>query len=75
MLQPLENRLGQKPSIKVPAVTIDGSLDPLKPGGTADHAKLFTGMHEHRVIAVGHNVPQQEPGQFADSIVKVRSWL
>jgi hypothetical protein len=34
-LQPLEDRLAQKPAIKVPAVTIDGAIDPLKPGGTA----------------------------------------
>lgn len=31
-LQPLEDRLAQKPAITVPTVTIDGTLDPLKPG-------------------------------------------
>jgi pimeloyl-ACP methyl ester carboxylesterase len=75
LLQPLEDRLAQKPPIIVPAVTIDGATDPLKPGGTADHAGLFMGKHEHRVVAAGHNVPQEKPGQFADAIVKVQGWL
>ena len=74
-LQPLEERLAHKPAITVPAVTMDGATDPLKPGGTADHASLFVGKHEHRVVAAGHNVPQEEPEQFADAIVKIRSWL
>ena len=74
-LQPLEDRLAQKPAITVPTVTIDGVTDPLKPGGTADHAGLFVGMHEHRMVSAGHNVPQQEPEQFADAIIKVRGWL
>ena len=74
-LQPLEDRLAQKPVIRVPTVTIDGAKDPLKPGGTADHAGLFVGMHEHRVLDAGHNVPQQKPEQFADAVNEVRGWL
>lgn len=38
VLADLEARLAQKPPITVPAITIDGTQDPLKPGGTADHA-------------------------------------
>jgi pimeloyl-ACP methyl ester carboxylesterase len=74
-LQPLEDRLAQKPAIKVPAVTIDGAIDPLKPGGTAEHARMFVALHEHRVIDAGHNLPQQEPQAFADAVMKVRDWL
>jgi pimeloyl-ACP methyl ester carboxylesterase len=74
-LQPLEDRLALKPAITVPTVTIDGAADPLKPGGTTDHAGQFAGVHEHRVLAAGHNVPQQEPEQFANAIIKIRSWL
>jgi len=73
-MQPLEDRLAQKPAITVPTVTLDGTSDPLKPGGTADHASLFVGRHEHRVVAAGHNVPQQKPEEFADAIVKIRGW-
>ena len=43
-LQPLEDLLAQKPAIKVPAVTIDGAIDPLKPGGTAEHARMFVAL-------------------------------
>jgi hypothetical protein len=59
-LQPLEDRLAQKPTIKAPTVTIDGASDPLKLGGAADHAPMFVGPYEHRVIAAGHNVPQED---------------
>lgn len=74
-LQPFEDRLAQKPIIKVPAVTIDGTMDPLKPGGTAAHAAMFIAPHEHRVVNTGHNLPQQEPHAFADAVMKVREWL
>ena len=74
-LQPLEDRLAQKPAISVPAVTLDGTRDPLKPGGTADHASMFKDAHEHRVLDAGHNLPQEMPRGFADAIVKVRGWL
>jgi pimeloyl-ACP methyl ester carboxylesterase len=74
-LKPLEDRLAQKPTIKVPTVTLDGATDPLKPGGTANHADMFVGLHEHRVVDAGHNLPQQAPQAFADAVFKVRDWL
>lgn len=73
--QQMEALLAQKPKIKVPTVTIDGTADPLKPGGTADHASLFIGLHEHLVVNAGHNVPQENPKVFADAVIKVHSWL
>ena len=74
-LAKLEERLAAKPSITVPAITIDGKLDPLKPGGTADHASLFTGRHEHRVVECGHNLPWEAPLDFADAIITVNAWI
>ena len=74
-LQTLEERLAQKPRIKVPTVTIDGAADPLKPGGTAEHASMFVGPHEHRVADAGHHLPQQAPKAFADAVIKVHDWL
>ena len=56
-------------------MTLDGVRDPLKPGGTADHACMFTAAHEHRVVDVGHNLPQEKPRQFAEAIIKVRERL
>ncbi|WP_407159419.1 alpha/beta fold hydrolase [Bradyrhizobium sp. STM 3557] len=74
MFEPLENRLAGRPPITVPSVTIDGAADPLKPGGTLDHARLFTGPHEHRTLPVGHNVPQEAPGAFTEAVMTVRTW-
>ena len=74
-LQPLEDRLQRKPEIKVPAVSIDGARDPLKPGGTAKHARMFVGPYEHRVVDAGHDLPQEAPEAFADAVAKVREWL
>lgn len=67
----LERKLQARPKIVVPAVTLDGADDPLKPGGTADHAGMFAGFHEHRTIASGHNLPQENPRAFADAILRV----
>lgn len=74
-LQPLEDILAQKPKVRVPSITIDGKADPLKPGGTSGHAKMFIGLHEHIVADAGHNVPQEEPQVFADAVLKVHNWL
>ncbi|MEO5890950.1 MAG: alpha/beta hydrolase [Ferruginibacter sp.] len=74
-LQHLEDLLAKKPKITVPAVTLDGSTDPLKPGGTASHASQFAGPHKHLVINAGHNIPQEVPRAFADAVMKVRDWL
>jgi pimeloyl-ACP methyl ester carboxylesterase len=71
----LEERLGRRPKITVPAVTLDGVSDTLKPGGTADQAGMFTARHEHLVIDAGHNLPQEAPAAFAEAVLTVRQWL
>jgi len=68
----LEKKLATKPAITVPSVTLDGLDDPLKPGGTKAHAKMFTGFYEHRVVKCGHNLPQEKPVEFADAILQAR---
>lgn len=73
-LAALEARLADQPPINVPAITIDGTQDPLKPGGTAEHARMFTGRHEHRIVACGHNLPWEAPEDFADAVLSVRAW-
>jgi pimeloyl-ACP methyl ester carboxylesterase len=73
-LDSLERTLATKPRIDVPAVTLDGLDDPLKPGGTAQHAEMFINRHEHRVIKAGHNVPQEAPMAFADAVLTVHRW-
>jgi pimeloyl-ACP methyl ester carboxylesterase len=71
----LEQRLALRPAIASPAVTLDGATDTLKPGGTADHADMFAGRHEHRVIDAGHNLAQEAPVAFADAVLTVHGWL
>ena len=71
----LEERLALRPPITVPAVTLDGLRDPLKPGGTADDARMFKARHEHRSIEAGHALPYEAPGAFADAVLTVRRWV
>jgi len=71
----LEDRLAGRPKITVPAVTLDGVRDPLRPGGTAGQAGMILGRHEHRVVEAGHNLPQEAPEAFADAVLTVRGWL
>lgn len=73
-LAPLEARLAEKPRISVPSVTLDGMRDPLKPGGTASHAPMFAGRHEHRVVDCGHNLPWEAPEAFSAAILTIRDW-
>ncbi|WP_034916729.1 alpha/beta hydrolase [Erwinia sp. 9145] len=74
-LQPLENKLAQRPLITIPAVTLDSTRDPLKPDGTAHHARLFAGRHSHRSATCGHNFPQEQPDVFARAILDVKHWF
>lgn len=71
----LEAQLAARPKIVVPAITLDGKYDPLKPGGTADHSAMFTARHEHRTVECGHNLPQEAPEAFADAVLTLHSWL
>ncbi|ORY25533.1 Alpha/Beta hydrolase protein [Naematelia encephala] len=71
----LEERLRQRPKIVVPTITIDGIDDPLKPGGTAHHAEMFTGKHEHRAVKSGHALPFEAPEDFAAAILAVHDWV
>ncbi|KAF8189903.1 Alpha/Beta hydrolase protein [Mycena galopus ATCC 62051] len=73
-LEQLEERLANKPKITVPTITLDGTLDPLKPGGSVAHASMFTGKHERRVEDVGHAFPAEAPAAFADAVWTVHRW-
>jgi pimeloyl-ACP methyl ester carboxylesterase len=66
----LENKLQLAPAIAVPTITIDGEQDPFTPPGDgAAYRDHFTGRYEHRVFAVGHNVPQEAPEAFARAVI------
>jgi pimeloyl-ACP methyl ester carboxylesterase len=67
----VENRLASGPVIRVPAITIDGELDPFTPPGNgAAYRGKFAGKYAHRTLkGVGHNLPQEAPRAFAEAIV------
>lgn len=71
----LEKRLAARPEIGVPSITVDGSLDPLKPGGTEAGTKgTFVGRREHWTLGIGHAFPLEAPGEFARAVLKVKGW-
>ncbi|MFL6121334.1 alpha/beta fold hydrolase [Actinophytocola sp.] len=66
----LERRLQSAPTIAVPTITIDGRYDPFTPAGNGSaYRAKFTGRYDHRVLDVGHNVPQEDPHGFARAVV------
>ncbi|KAI1338731.1 Alpha/Beta hydrolase protein [Xylariaceae sp. FL0016] len=73
-LEELESKLTTKPKIRVPCITLDGSRDPLKPGGTAAHAEMFIKQYKRREADVGHAFPYEAPDKFAEAILDVHRW-
>ena len=72
----LEARLAARPAISVAAITVDGRLDPLKPGGTEVGTKdTYVGRHEHWTLPIGHAFPLEAPEDFARAVLKVRDWV
>ncbi len=69
----IERRLAGQPPITVPTITFDGADDGVMPlGGSAHHARHFTGPHQHRVVAgAGHNLPQEKPVVFAEAVLEL----
>jgi pimeloyl-ACP methyl ester carboxylesterase len=72
----LARRLEHQPPIEVPTVTLDGGAHGvLAVSDGARWADLFRGRWEHRVVAgAGHNIPQEQPGAFADAVRTVGEW-
>lgn len=70
-----EERLALRLPITVPAITLDGRTDTLKPGGTAHQSHMFSSRHEHRMVQAGHNLPQEAPEAFAEAVLTLHSWL
>ena len=74
-VEPTEQRLVGQPSISVPTIALEGDCDGVtRAAGSLRHRKHFTGPFERRVIArVGHNLPQEAPGEFAAAILALTS--
>jgi pimeloyl-ACP methyl ester carboxylesterase len=71
----LARRLESRPAIEVPAVTLEGEAHGVVAASDGGRwAKLFRGHWEHRVVTgAGHNVPQEQPRDFADAVRTVGS--
>jgi pimeloyl-ACP methyl ester carboxylesterase len=69
----IERRLAAQPPITVRSITFDGADDGVRPVAPASqHAHLFAGRREHRVVpGVGHNMPQEVPQVFADAVMEL----
>jgi pimeloyl-ACP methyl ester carboxylesterase len=69
----LEKRLAQFPQVGVPAITLEGDANGAPHAEPAAYAKMFGGRYEHRLITggIGHNLPQEAPQAFAQSIIDV----
>jgi pimeloyl-ACP methyl ester carboxylesterase len=69
----IEQRLAAGPVIAVPTITLEGDANGAPHPDASAYAKKFSGRYEHRVITggIGHNLPQEAPGAFAQAIVDV----
>lgn len=69
----VEAKLATKPTIGVPTITIGSDFDGQAKDGFA-YRKMFTGKYSHRTLdGIGHNVPQEAPGEFATAIIEVNA--
>ena len=72
----LEKRLAQGPSITVPTITLEGDANGAPHPDGSSYARKFSGKYAHRIIkgGVGHNLPQEAPQAFADTIIEVAGY-
>jgi pimeloyl-ACP methyl ester carboxylesterase len=72
-VEEIEASLSKQPKISVPAITLDGETNGvLPPDGSKHHHPFFTGKYERKVFAgVGHNLPQEAPGEFAQAVLSL----
>jgi len=69
----LEATLATGPAIAVPTITMEGDANGAPHPEPSAYAGKFTGPYEHRTITggIGHDLPQEAPGAFAQAIVDV----
>jgi len=69
----LEKRLAAAPLIAVPTITLEGDANGAPHPDASSYARKFSGKYAHRIVkgGVGHNLPQEAPGAFAQAVVEV----
>ncbi|TAJ72786.1 MAG: alpha/beta hydrolase [Phenylobacterium sp.] len=68
-----EAQLATAPTIGVPTITLEGDANGAPHPDPSAYAAKFTGPYVHRLVegGVGHNLPQEAPGPFAQAILDV----
>ncbi|WP_431221131.1 alpha/beta fold hydrolase [Leifsonia xyli] len=69
----VEQRIAARPTIGVPAVTLEGDANGAFHLDPSAYRDRFTGPYEHRQVAggVGHNLAQEAPEAFAGAVLAV----
>lgn len=70
VLEPLEQRLAERPSITVPTIVLHGACDGVGPAEQSEnHARHFTGRYERRVVPVaGHFLSRETPDAVVQAV-------
>jgi pimeloyl-ACP methyl ester carboxylesterase len=68
-----EARIAERPTIGVPAITLEGDANGAFHLDPAAYRDRFTGPYEHRSVTggVGHNLPQEAPDAFVRAVIDV----
>jgi pimeloyl-ACP methyl ester carboxylesterase len=69
----VEKRLAAAPVITVATITLEGDANGAPHPDSSAYAKKFSGKYANRIITggIGHNLPQEAPAAFAQSIIDV----
>ena len=69
----LEAKIGTFPTISLPTITLEGDANGAPHPDPSVYAKKYVGKYEHRTITggIGHNLPQEAPEAFAQSVIDV----
>jgi pimeloyl-ACP methyl ester carboxylesterase len=71
-----ERLIADQPIITVPTIVLDCADDGLGPPETlAVHQTHFSHLIGHRVVAAGHNLPQERPDAFAAAVNDLHQYL
>jgi pimeloyl-ACP methyl ester carboxylesterase len=71
----LEKQLAAGPVIAVPTITLEGNANGAPHPEPSAYANKFSGRYEHRNLeGVGHNLPQEAPGAFAEAVLEVDTY-
>jgi pimeloyl-ACP methyl ester carboxylesterase len=74
--QRTEDRIAGRPAIGVPTIVLDALHDTVAPPKpTAEHARHFADLLDHRSVAAGHNLPQEHPAAFVQAVLALHRHL